>query len=108
MSDEKQPRKASSGRHTSAIQPRLFLNIFLSILPLMQKRCAERKRPLPPKIAWAQERYSEVQAVDGSTLDALIRKIGLPKDLPQNPFAGRNHRLVEPVLPTSVPNLVRI
>ena len=37
----------------------------------MQKRWAERKRPLPPEIAWAQERYSEVQAVDGSTLDAL-------------------------------------
>ncbi|MDP1624688.1 MAG: hypothetical protein Q8L64_02855, partial [bacterium] len=44
---------------------------------------------MPPEIAWVQERYSEVQAVDGSTLDALIRKIGLLKDLPQNPLAGR-------------------
>jgi hypothetical protein len=55
----------------------------------MQQGWAERKRPLPPEIAWAQERYSQVQAVDGSTLDALIRKIGLLKDLPQHPLAGK-------------------
>ena len=67
----------------------LFLQILLSILPLMQKRWAERKRPLPPEITWAQEHYSEVELVDGSTLDALIRKLGLLKDLPQNPLAGR-------------------
>jgi len=30
-----------------------------------------------------------VYAVDGSTLDALIRKIGLLKDLPNHPLAGR-------------------
>jgi hypothetical protein len=67
----------------------LFLKILLSILPLMQKRWAERKRPLAPEIAWAQEHYSKVELVDGSTLDALIRKLGLLKDLPQNPLAGR-------------------
>jgi hypothetical protein len=86
------PRRVSQqalSQRLTSLPSHLFLNIFLSILPLMQKRWAERKRPLPPEIAWAQERYSEVQAVDGSTLDALIRKIGLLKDLPQNPLAGR-------------------
>lgn len=86
------PRRVSQqalSQRLTSLPSRLFLNIFLSILPLMQKRWAERKRPLPPEIAWAQERYSEAQAVDGSTLDALIRKIGLLKDLPQNPLAGR-------------------
>ena len=86
------PRKVSKqalSQRLTSLPSQLFLNILLSILPLMQKRWAERKRPLPPEIAWAQERYSEVQAVDGSTLDALIRKIGLLKDLPQNPLAGR-------------------
>lgn len=58
------------------------------------KTLGERKRPLLPEIAWAQEHYSEVQAVDGSTLDALIRKIGLLKDLPQNPLAGRSAGLL--------------
>ncbi|PIZ25518.1 MAG: IS4 family transposase [Chloroflexi bacterium CG_4_10_14_0_8_um_filter_57_5] len=81
-------QQAFSQRLTS-LPAELFLNILMSVLPRMQQRWAERKRPLPPEIAWAQERYSEVQAVDGSTLDALIRKIGLLKDLPQNPLAGK-------------------
>jgi len=87
-SPKKVSQQALSQRLTT-LPSGLFLNILLSILPLMQKRWAERKRPLPPEIAWAQEHYSEAQIVDGSTLDALIRKIGLLKDLPQNPLAGR-------------------
>jgi len=87
-SPRKVTQQALSLRLTT-LPAQLFLNILLSILPLMQQRWAERKRPLPPEIAWAQKRYSEVQVVDGSTLDALLRKIGLLKDLPQNPLAGR-------------------
>jgi len=87
-SPRKVTQQALSLRLTT-LPAQLFLNILLSILPLMQQRWAERKRPLPPEIAWAQKRYSEVQVVDGSTLDVLIRKIGLLKDLPQNPLAGR-------------------
>lgn len=88
VSPKKVSQQAFSQRLTS-MPAQLFLNILLSILPLMHQRWRERKRPLLPEIAWAQERYSEVQAVDGSTLDALIRKIGLLKDLPQNPLAGK-------------------
>jgi len=86
------PRKVSQqalSQRLTSLPSDLFLKILLSILPLMQKRWAERKRPLPPEIAWAQAHYSEVELVDGSTLDALIRKLGLLKDLPQNPLAGR-------------------
>jgi hypothetical protein len=86
------PRKVSQqalSQRLSSLPSELFLKILLSILPLMKKRWAERKRPLPPEIAWAQEHYSEVELVDGSTLDALVRKLGLLKDLPQNPLAGR-------------------
>lgn len=88
VSPKKVSQQAFSQRLTS-MPAQLFLNILLSVLPRMHQRWLERKRPLPPEIAWAQERYSEVQAVDGSTLDALIRKIGLLKDLPQNPLAGK-------------------
>lgn len=88
VSPTKVSQQAFSQRLTS-LPAELFLNILLSVLPQMQQRWAERKRPLPPEIAWAQERYSAVQAVDGSTLDALIRKIGLLKDLPENPLAGK-------------------
>ena len=55
----------------------------------MQQRWGERECPLPPEIALAQQHYTDVEAVDGLTLDALIRKMGLLKDLPQNPLAGK-------------------
>jgi Transposase DDE domain len=88
VSPTKVSQQAFSQRLTS-LPSELFLNILLSVLPQMHHRWMERQRPVPPEIAWALERYSEVQAVDGSTLDALIRKIGLLKDLPQNPLAGK-------------------
>jgi len=81
-------QQAFSQRLTS-LPSGLFLNILMSVLPQMQQRWAERQRPVPPEIAWALEQYCEVQAVDGSTLDALIRKIGLLKDQPHNPLAGK-------------------
>jgi len=74
------PRKVSQqalSQRLTSLPSSLFLNILLSLLPLMQKRWAERKRPLPREIAWAQEQYRDVEIVDGSTLDVLIRKLGL-------------------------------
>jgi hypothetical protein len=88
VSPTKVSQQAFSQRLTS-LPSELFLNILSSVLPQMHHRWKERQRPVPPEIAWALERYSQVQAVDGSTLDALIRKIGLLKDLPQNPLAGK-------------------
>jgi hypothetical protein len=87
-SPKKVSQQALSQRLTT-LPAELFLKVLLSILPVMQSRWAERKRPLPAELAWAQERYTEVQAVDGATLDTLIRKIGLLKDCPQNPLAGK-------------------
>ena len=88
VSPKKISQQAFSQRLTS-IPAQLFLHILLAVLPQMQRHWSERKRPMPPEIVWALEQYREVQAVDGSTLDALIRKIGLLKDLPQNPLAGK-------------------
>jgi len=55
----------------------------------LRDRWMARERPLPPDTGVVAERYRAILAVDGSTLDALIRKIGLLKDLPENPIAGR-------------------
>jgi hypothetical protein len=60
-----------------------------AVIPEAQRRWQERQRPLLAEIAWALEQYEGVYVVDGSTLDALIRKIGLLKDLPTHPLAGR-------------------
>lgn len=73
----------------------LFLHVLQAILPQLHARWHERQRPLPPEIAWAQARYSQVAIVDGSTLDALLRKVGLLQDALVNPLAGRMTALLD-------------
>ncbi len=67
----------------------LFLNVLNLLLPWMQQRWQGRERPLPPEVAWAQERFTACLIVDGSTLDALIRKVGLLRDRENHPLAGK-------------------
>lgn len=67
----------------------LFLNVLNLLLPLMQQRWQGRERPLPPEVAWAQERFTACLIVDGSTLDALIRIVGLLRDRENHPLAGK-------------------
>jgi hypothetical protein len=93
-----QPRKVSQqamSQRLTSLPSELFLRVLLDVLPVMHKRWMERERPLPPELVWAAERYRAILAVDGSTLDALIRKIGLLQDLPENPLAGRMTALLD-------------
>lgn len=93
-----QPRKVSQqamSQRLSSLPSELFLQVLQDILPVMRERWMERERPLAPELVWAAERYRAVLAVDGSTLDALIRKIGLLQDLPENPLAGRMTALLD-------------
>jgi Transposase DDE domain len=82
----------------------LFLRVLLEILPLLRRRSLQRSRALPAEIAWAQERYPQVLACDGSTLDALLRKVGLLREAESNPLAGRMLAMLDIVtrLPTQV------
>ena len=67
----------------------LFWHVLQDVLPDMQRKWQERTRPLPAEITWALTQYERVWAVDGSTLDALTRRVGLLRDLPKHPLAGR-------------------
>lgn len=87
-----QPRKVSQqalSQRLTNLPPDLFLKVLLDILPKAQERWMQRERPISPELLWAAERYRTILAVDGSTLDALIRKIGLLQDLSEHPLAGR-------------------
>lgn len=68
---------------------RMFFQLLISRLALFQQRRQRRQRPLPPALAWAQKRYQTILAVDGSTLDALLRKVGLLRDEEKHPLAGK-------------------
>ena len=67
----------------------LFRAVVLDLLPTLRDRWQARQRPLPPEVAWARDHHAAVLAVDGATLDALVRKVGLLRDCPTTPLAGR-------------------
>ena len=73
----------------------LFKRILHDVLPVMQSRWQQRSRPLPEEIQWALQHYDQVWAADGSTLDALVRRVGLLRDLPDHPLAGRMMGLLD-------------
>jgi Transposase DDE domain len=73
----------------------LFRRVLDDLLPAMQVRWAQRHRPLPPEVAWARARFSAVLAADGSTLDALVRKVGLLREREDTPLAGRMTALLD-------------
>lgn len=73
----------------------LFREVVLALVPTLLARAQARARPLAPELAWARPRYRAILAADGSTLDALVRKVGLLKDLPDTPLAGRITALLD-------------
>jgi len=73
----------------------LFIAVVQAVLPVLQTRWAGRERPLPPALAWAHAQYTAVLAVDGSTLDALVRKVGQLREASTRPLAGRMTALLD-------------
>lgn len=73
----------------------LFGRVLQAILPVLRSRWQDRQRPLPPAVTWAQAHFTAVLIADGSTLDALLRKIGLLRDALKAPLAGRMMALLD-------------
>jgi len=73
----------------------LFQRILLDLLPLMQLRWRERQRPLPDVIAWVQQHFAGAWILDGSTLDSLLRKVGLLREGQGPVLAGRMAALLQ-------------
>jgi hypothetical protein len=73
----------------------LFRRVLEELLPQMHQRWAQRERPLPSELASVLSRYGQILAVDGSTLDALLRKVGLLRGAEKHPLAGRMTALLD-------------
>jgi hypothetical protein len=68
----------------------LFERVYKDVLPMMKERWAgRRKRPLPASIAFANNHFEHIWAVDGSTLEALFRKLKSLEDAPVGQLAGK-------------------
>ena len=67
----------------------LFQRVLWALLPRLRQRWAERQRPLPAAVVHARQHFQELLIADGSTLEALFRKLKALQELPRGPLAGK-------------------
>jgi hypothetical protein len=102
-----QPTRVSAPAVTqrlSSLPAVLFENVLKALLPMMRQQWATRTRGIPPAVTWAQQQFSRVLILDGSTLDGLLRKVGLLRAGEGTPLAGRIAAVLD--LVTRVPDHV--
>jgi hypothetical protein len=63
--------------------------ILVDLLPTLRTRWAARQRPLPEAVVCAQQTFTRIFVVDGSTLEALFRKLKALQDAPPGSLAGK-------------------
>lgn len=72
-----------------AFPAELFEQVFKALLPELRRRWEERRRPMPLAIRVAREHFDDILVADGSTLEALFRKLGSLEDAPVGQLAGK-------------------
>jgi hypothetical protein len=64
--------------------------VFKDLLPQLQERWRQRQnRPLPDSIKFALKHFERIWVADGSTLEALFRKLQSLEDVPRGQLAGK-------------------
>ncbi len=95
-----QPKAVSAQALTQrlgALPASLFAGVFHEVVPQLQQRWQTRTRPVAPALGWAQQHFTAVLALDGSTLDTLLCKTGLLRGTTGGVLAGRMAALVDVV-----------
>ena len=68
----------------------LFEGVLKALLPVLSKRMTQRRfRPLPESILVARGHFPHIWIADGSTLEALFRKLKSLEDVPLGQLAGK-------------------
>jgi hypothetical protein len=68
----------------------LFEQVLKELLPKLKQRWQNRSnRPLPDSVCFALTKFSHIWIIDGSTLEALFRKLDSLKDIPTGKLAGK-------------------
>jgi hypothetical protein len=67
----------------------IFQRVLMDVLPNLRERWAARQRPLPAAVVCARQSFSRIFAVDGSTLEALFRKLHALQEAPVGLLAGK-------------------
>ncbi len=68
----------------------LFERIFTEILPTLKIRWSNRhNRPLPDSVQFTLSQFENIWCADGSTLEALFRKLKSLEDVKSGELAGK-------------------
>ena len=68
----------------------LFERIFSEILPVLKQRWLTRQnRSLPPSVQFTLSKFDNIWCADGSTLEALFRKLKSLEDIKPGKLAGK-------------------
>lgn len=74
----------------------LFEQVLKELLPQLQQRWRNRcSRPLPPSVSFALSRFENIWIVDGSTLEALFRKLGSLEDIAPGTLGGKMEVVID-------------
>ena len=93
--DERKVSQQAVEQRLGSLPALLFERVLHEVLPQMAERWHARTRPLPPALRWAHQHFAAVLALDGSTLDSLLRKCGLLRDGEGPILAGRMAGLLD-------------
>ena len=68
----------------------LFERILKDLLPHLKSNWHQRKhRPLPETVQFTLSKFEKIWIIDGSTLEALFKKLKSLEDIPQGQLAGK-------------------
>jgi hypothetical protein len=74
----------------------LFERVLKALLPQLDQQWHQRQgRPLPESIRYARQHFEQIWVADGSTLEALFRKLKVLEDVPVGQLAGKIGTVVD-------------
>ena len=82
----------------------VFQRVRLDLLPTLRTRWAARQRPLPEAVVCSHTTFARIFVVDGSTWEALFRKLEALPDTPPGRLAGKICTVID--LATRLPEQV--
>ena len=81
--------QAAVSKRLQSLPYEVMRSVFMALLPVLQARWLARQRPLPAAMAAAKEHFPAIYAVDGSSLEALFRKLKALQDVPPGQLGGK-------------------
>jgi hypothetical protein len=81
--------QAAVSKRLQSLPYEVMRQVFMALLPVLQRRWQARQRPLPEAVGVARRQFEHIYAVDGSSLEALFRKLAVLEEAPLGQLGGK-------------------